>query len=266
MRPRIVIPAILLVCTVMFPATRGAPPGAATPAVHRRPAAPAWTLVWSDEFDGPALDRSKWTVMDATRPNYDGGINYYDPSNVYLQNGNLVLRTEYHRRQVGRNVELYSSGKVKSEGKFSFLYGKVDIRAKLPTTQGLWPALWMLPADDTWPPEIDIMESLGNDPSRVYMTLHWGPRKKPLHYQAKFDGPNFAADYHVFSVEWEAGQIHWLVDGVERGAAVKNVPTRAMFLLLNTSIGGEWPGPPGRETVLPQYFLIDYVRFYKRAS
>jgi beta-glucanase (GH16 family) len=161
---------------------------------------------------------------------------------------------------------LYSSGKVKSEGKFSFLYGRVDVRAKLPGTQGLWPAIWMLPADDTWPPEIDVMELLGNDPTRVYMTLHWGTRKKQQHYQAKFDGPDFTADYHVFSIVWDPGQIHWLVDGIERATAVKNVPDRSMFLLLNTSIGGEWPGPPDRDTVLPQYFLIDYVRVYKRAG
>src|SRR6185503_14566322 len=113
-RRRIIVPVILLTCAVMFPASRGAPPRKADPAVHRRAPAPAWTLVWSDEFDGTALDQSKWNPIGATRPNYDGGVNYYDPSNAYVENGNLVLRTVYHRRQVGKTVELYASGKVTS--------------------------------------------------------------------------------------------------------------------------------------------------------
>jgi beta-glucanase (GH16 family) len=97
------------------------------------------------------------------------------------------------------------------------------------------------------------------------MTLHWGARKDPLQYQSKFDGPDFTAGFHVFAIEWSAGELRWFIDGTECARVFHDVPDKAMFLLLNTSIGGDWPGPPGRQTVLPEEFQIDYVRVYQPA-
>ena len=144
-------------------------------------------LVWADEFDAAKVDTAKWNVADDSRPNYDGGVNTYDPQDVYTQGGDLVLRS----RSTGAGTDgspAYTSGRVSTENKFSFLYGRVDIRATLPGTKGLWPAAWMLPQDGPWPPEIDILELLGDRPDRVYLTSHWGSRRNPSQSQSHFEG------------------------------------------------------------------------------
>ena len=138
------------------------------------------------------------------------------------------------------------------------------MRAKLPGTKGIWPAIWMLPQDGSWPPEIDIMELIGSNPLQVYLSHHWGSKKQDLHSQSSFTGPDFTQDYHVFSVEWEPGTIRWLIDGVERKVATQHIPSKAMYLILNTSVGGDWPGPPDNSTVFPAYMQVDYVRVYQQ--
>lgn len=248
--------SILIVLTVL---------ACASVSPSKQPVAPAppapWDLVWEDEFEGATIDLKKWVVADRSVKNYDGGINYYDPQEVYLENGNLVIRSQ---PQTGPNgKQMYSSGRVTTKKKFGFLYGKVEVRAKLPGTQGLWPAIWMLPYDGSWPPEIDMMELLGNDPTRVYMSLHWGTKKQDLHSQGDFAGPDFTADFHVFSIEWEPGQIRWLIDDVERKVTTAHIPNKAMYLIFNTSVGGDWPGPPDGSTVFPAYMQVDYVRVYQ---
>lgn len=223
----------------------------------------AWQLVWDDEFNTGQIDTSKWVVADASQPNYDGGINTYDPANVSLQAGDLVIRSATSGTTKSGDPA-YTSGKATTKHKFSFLYGKVEIRAMLPGTKGLWPAIWMLPDDGSWPPELDIMESIGSDPHRIYMTNHWGDPQNPAQSQSDYSGPDFTAGFHTFALEWEPGRLTWLVDGVERKVMTDHVPTKPMYLRLNTSVGGSWPGPPDASTVLPQYFRIDSVRLYQR--
>lgn len=222
-----------------------------------------WKLVWGDEFDGRRLDLTKWTVADTSgRAMYAGEMNFYNPDDVAMREGKLVLRTRDYPD--GKHVTPpYSSGRISTERKFSFLYGRVDVRAKLPGTKGLWPAIWLLPADGSWPPEIDVMELLGHLPRRDFMTFHWGTRRAQQQDQSKFDGPDFTADYHIFSMEWSPGQIRWLIDGVERKVITNNVPDKPMYLIINTAVGGTWAGPPDKTTVMPQSFMVDYVRVYQ---
>lgn len=230
-------------------------------AARPAPAEDGWRLAWAEEFEGTRLNKRRWQVGAKGKPNYDGGINQYDPQDVYLEDGNLVLRS----RALGEDGgEPYSSGRVRAKPKFAFLYGRLEVRAKLPGTKGMWPAIWLLPRDGSWPPEIDVMEMLGDDPRRVYMTMHWGPRDDRDSSQGNFTGPDFTSDFHVFSIEWEPGRIRWLIDGVERHVETENVPNKAMYLIMNTSVGGEWPGDPDERTVFPQYFQIDYVRVYQQ--
>jgi hypothetical protein len=221
-----------------------------------------WQLVWDETFDGPQLDPGKWAVADDSQPNYDGGVNTYDPANVSLQAGNLVIRSKA-RGTTKSGDPAYTSGKVTTKHKFSFLYGKVEVRAMLPGTQGLWPAIWMLPADGSALPELDIMESIGSDPHRIYMTDHWGARGHRHQDQTDYSGPDFTAGFHTFTLEWEPNRLSWLVDGVERKVMTDHVPATPMYLRLNTSVGGAWPGLPDASTVLPQYFRIDSVRLYQ---
>ena len=222
---------LLLACFTLL-ALLGAKSGKTPPP----PPPPVWKLIWADNFDGPRIDTKKWNIADHTVTNYDGGINFYDTSNVFLYNGTLVIRSLCQ----DLDRQIFWSGRAMTKNKFSFLYGKVEVRAKLPGSRGMWPAIWMLQSDGAWPPEIDIMEMLGDDPQRVYMTHHWGKHKEDLTDQTDFFGPDFTDDFHTFTVEWQPHQIRWLIDDVERKVVTENVPNKAMYLILNTSVGGEW--------------------------
>ena len=224
-----------------------------------------WDLVWYDEFNGNNLDTTKWN----NPPPGDTGCSprnneqeIYSPDEVYLDgNSNLVIRSR--RRSLG-GCE-FTSGAIVS--KFAQAYGRFEIRAKLPVGgQGLWPALWLVPSD-TWPPEIDIVEAV-NDMSTIWMVYHWGTESNHQSDGSSYSGlssPSTA--FHIFALEWEPGAIRWYIDDVLRkthtGSDVTNIP---MQIYLNTALGGDWPGSVGSSTSFPQYFLIDYVRIYKKAT
>lgn len=219
-----------------------------------------WRLVWHDEFNGRALDLSKWRP-EAAALHKNNEAQYYSPNHAYLENGHLVLKSE--KRKVGRRP--YTSGLVETLNRFAFTYGRVEIRAQLPGGQGIWPAHWMMAHDNRWPPEIDIMEMLGHDTKRVYMTLHYGEDWREHRSTGEsYRGPDFTQDFHVFAVEWEKDQIRWFVDGVQRHAVDHDIPFIPMRLILNTAVGGDWPGYPNKRTVFPQFHRIDYVRVYQK--
>ena len=225
-------------------------------------AAGHWKLVWNDEFTSRRLDLTHWTVSNTFGEALnDGELNSYTPDELSLANQNLVIRTRPLPNP--RRAQPYLSGRVTTKGKFSFLYGRVEVRAKLPKTKGLWPAIWMLPDDRSWPPEIDIIELLGDNPRKIYMTDHWVVHAGRRPDETSFTGPDFSADFHVFTLEWMPSQLRWLIDGVERKVMTEHVPSKAMYLILNTAIGGDWAGAPDKTTVFPQYFTIDYVRIFQ---
>jgi beta-glucanase (GH16 family) len=225
-------------------------------------AAGHWKLVWNDEFTSRRLDLTHWTVTNTFGEALnDGELNSYTPDELSLANQNLVIRTRPLPNP--RRAQPYLSGRVTTKGKFSFLYGKIEVRAKLPKTKGLWPAIWMLPDDRSWPPEIDIIELLGDNPRKIYMTDHWVVHAGRRQDESSFTGPDFSADFHVFTLEWMPNQLRWLIDGVERKVMTEHVPSKAMYLILNTAVGGDWAGAPDKTTVFPQYFTVDYVRIYQ---
>lgn len=239
---------------------------------------PGWKLFWTDEFDGQVLDSTKWNY----EVNGDGGGNnelqYYTNSraNLFFRKGKLVIKAikqNYKGQQ-------YTSARVNSRGKADFVYGRMDIRAKLPVQQGVWPAGWMLPSEyvyGTWPQsgEIDIIESIGNKPYSVHGTLHYGlpwPDNKWVGAEVKIPEPrDLSMDYHVFSVEWEENVIRFYLDD---SLYVTRTPEdlkphrwpfdQKFHFLLNLAIGGQWPGNPDETTVFPKYMFVDYVRVFKR--
>lgn len=154
----------------------------------------------------------------------------------------------------------YTSGLITSQPSFSQTYGYFEMRAKLPAGKGLWPAFWLLPADLSWPPEIDVMESIG-DPSKVYVTLHSDA--------TKLEGVelHIAPDaFHVFAVSWTASDVAWFIDGRE----VRRTPTpsdmhKPMYMLANIAIGGDWAGAPDASTRFPASMSVDYIRAYRFA-
>jgi beta-glucanase (GH16 family) len=233
-----------------------------------------WNLVWHDEFNGPVIDTSIWRF----EVNGDGGGNnelqYYtsEPRNAFVENGTLVmqaLKESYNGKQ-------YTSARMNTTYKREWLYGRVDVRAKTPTGRGLWPAIWMLPTDwvyGGWPAsgEIDIMELLGQEPSKIYGTVHWGQDAAHHLSSGGFyvlpNGASFANGFHTFTLEWSADSIKWFVDGI-RYHGEKNGPPfdKRFHLLLNVAVGGNWPGSPDASTTFPQVMQVDYVRVYSKAS
>ncbi|GHN00556.1 hypothetical protein WSM22_20450 [Cytophagales bacterium WSM2-2] len=247
--------------------------GYSTPATY-----PNYTLVWSDEFSGSALNLNFWNQETG---NGSGGwgnneLEYYtsSPKNVFLSNGNLVI--EARKEPIsGFN---YSSSRLTTQNKKTFKFGRIDIRAKLPVSKGMWPALWMLGTNITtagWPGcgEIDIMELIGTYPSRVRSTMHWkatsgGEANKGADYN--LSSSDFSKAFHVYSLVWKQDLIQCYVDDVllvtvtPTDSGATNWPFNAEeFLIFNVAVGGNWPGPPDDTTVFPQRMFVDYVRVFQ---
>ncbi|HEX4206218.1 MAG TPA: glycoside hydrolase family 16 protein [Ktedonobacteraceae bacterium] len=227
-----------------------------------------WKLTFDDEFNGPVLDESKWNTEDYKVGEYRNcclnyGVQYFTPQALSLANGSLQIKTA--QQEMGtRN---YTSGAITTENKFSLLYGRVDVRAKLPKTQGLWPAIWLLPYDTNANLggvfEIDMMELNGSHPNVIHMTNHWGKQQA---YRDYTGGPDYSQNYHIFSIVWTRQTITWYIDGIARFQVSQHVSNKSLYLIINASLGGRYVGKPDSSTVLPQYMNIDYVRVYKPAS
>jgi beta-glucanase (GH16 family) len=237
-----------------------------------------WKLVWSDEFNGAAgaaPDSTKWTYdLGASGWGNHELESYTDsPENSFLDGkGHLVIRAL--RTADGK----YTSARLKTQGKFSTQYGKIEARIKLPRGQGIWPAFWMLGADiDSvgWPAcgEIDVMENIGREPQINHGSLH-GPNYPSAGITARYELSNrhpLYKAFHRFAVEWSPDRIEFFVDGVlYETATAASLPAganwvfnRPFFFLLNVAVGGDWPGNPDGTTVFPQKMLVDYVRVWK---
>ncbi|MFB9328136.1 RICIN domain-containing protein [Paenibacillus aurantiacus] len=232
----------------------------------------AYNLVWSDEFNGTSIDQNNWSFEIG---NGSGGwgnneLEYYTnrPENARIENGNLVIEA----RKENYGGMAYTSARLKSQGKKSFKYGRIEARIKMPKGQGLWPAFWTLGSDIGtigWPKsgEIDIMEHVNNE-NNTHGYIHWDANG-----HAQYGGASQAVDvtqYHVYSVEWTSSAIKWFIDGVQfREANIANNINsteefhKDHFLLLNMAVGGNWPGSPDGSTVFPAKMYVDYVRVYQ---
>jgi beta-glucanase (GH16 family) len=232
---------------------------------------PGWKLVWSDEFNGPNIDNTKWSINNGPA-NVNQELEYYSnrSNNVFIQNGCLVLRA-IKEDFGGKN---YTSGKMTSAGKGDWLYGRFEVRAKLNKGQGMWPAIWMMPTDGAyggWPSsgEMDIMELLGHQPNRVYGTIHWATNGAHQQSGSSFSlkTGTFADTFHVFAYEWEAGKQRWYVDDSLYFSTARGQPfDKRFFYILNVAVGGSWPGNPDNTTTFPNDMLVDYARVYEKSN
>lgn len=241
-------------------------------------------LLWSDEFDGTELNREIWNVelRDPGWTNNELQAYVDTPENVFVQDGYLHLKAI---ETEGNGRKSYTSGKVQTQNKRDFMYGKVVVRAKVPKGQGLWPAAWMMPTEEEkygqWPKcgEIDIMEVLGNDTKTAYATVHYGEPHGQQQGVKTLEEGSFSDDFHEYAVEWTPGKMIWTIDFVKvlevndwftavDGEDEKPYPApfnQNFFVQLNLAVGGTWPGNPDETTDFSQAeFLIDYVRVYQK--
>lgn len=237
-------------------------------------AADNYELVWSDEFNGNSLDTNTWNYEIGTG-SWGWGNNeqqYYTDRNIRVSNGTMKITAK--REDYGRMK--YTSSRITTKNKKNFKYGKIEARIKMPKFKGVWPAFWMLGANQDsvgWPKcgEIDIMEAI-NDENLVYGTLHWF--NDPGNNNADSGSSVAVADrteYHVYGVEWTADKLRWYVDGkVYRTMDVSNDSfsevRKEYFVIFNMAIGGQWPGYNIDETAFPATMEVDWVRAYKKVE
>jgi len=242
-------------------------------------------LIWSDEFDYEGLpDPSKWAydVGDTCdRPFGCGWGNnekqYYteeDLDNARVEGGQLVI--EAAREQMGQMD--YTSARLVTRGKQNFKYVRVDVRAQLPSGRGTWPAIWMLPSDNTyggWPQsgEIDIMEHVGYAPDSILGTVHTEAFNHTIGTQkgGAIRIPDAESAFHIYSISWTPEKIDFMVDDqvyftfdhTQEGAAEWPFD-QPFYLIMNIAVGGNLGGVEGVDPdIWPQKMLVDYVRVYQ---
>lgn len=159
----------------------------------------------------------------------------------------------------------YSSGLLTTKASFSQMYGLFEIRAKMPKGKGLWPAFWLLPVNRAWPPEIDVLEVLGDNTRKLYVAWHSNVGDKHTAEAKPIDVPDMSEDFHTYSVVWEKDTLRWFFDDVQ--VASKSTPEDfhlPMYMLINLAVGGGWPGSPDKTTQFPAKYTIDWVKAYAR--
>lgn len=245
----------------------GYPPAWPPPKLGERvqvPGGPA-RLTFSDEFSGDSLDPevwNRWYPHTSSCPAKCVDQGYYAPDAFEQYYGVLMIRSD--RRRHGDFK--YSTGVITTRGSFAQAYGYFEVRAKLPRGVGLWPAFWMIPADQSWPPEIDVFEYLGKD-SSYNMGFHWTEPGGEHRFKINtlWDRPYYTNAFKTYGVSWRPGELVWYVDGVEKSRQTGDlIPDMPMSMIINTAVGNyPWAGRPDASTVLPAYLAIDYVRAYQ---
>ena len=224
-----------------------------------------WEMVFRDEFSGSALNRRNWETQfpwGRDRSNV-GELQWYADDAFTVGGGQLKIKAKEAPEE---HTHRYTSGLISSYNSFDQKYGRYEIRAKVPSGKGLWPAFWLLPPDTSWPPEIDVFEIIGSDPDTVHMTVHWDDGGILRKSGREYSGANFSKGFHTFAVEWGPEELVWFVDGVERHRAPNTNLNGPLYVLANLAVGGDWPGAPDAQTAFPASFDIDYIRVYKAAS
>jgi len=231
-------------------------------------------LILREEFSGSTLDTDRWSpcywwATDGCTNLSNNELEWYVPEQVKVSDG--ILRLEARREQVvgidGRTFD-YVSGLISNlsprRTHFSFTFGYVEARVRIPEGQGLWPALWMLPTTRQSLPEVDIFEFVGERPDVVEMHTHWLEDGRERQRGAEYRGPNFADGWHTFGLEWKPDSLTWIVDGEVRWQVtnVVEIPQEPMYLVANLAVGGDFTQRPSPETKFPAALEIDYVKVW----
>ncbi len=233
------------------------------------------TPVWEDNFSGTTIDGSKWAYETGGSGWGNNELqNYTAGQNASILNGNLVIEA----KRENSNGREYTSTRMITKGKGDFLYGRFEIRAKLPRGRGTWPAIWMLSTDNqygSWPSsgEIDIMEHVGYDPGKIHASIHTSDYNHTKNTQKT--ASKMVADamdaFHIYRVDWTPYAVRGFVDGVQYFEFVNNGKgftawpfDKRFHLILNIAVGGNWGGAQGVDnTIFPAKMEVDYVKVFK---
>lgn len=254
-------------------------------------------LVWEDNFDGDSLDTSNWNY----EPHEAGWVNnesqrYVDEAentdasdedkNVIVKDGYLTIQAHKYVEDSGKVT--YTSGRINTQHKQDFQYGRFEARLKVPYDNAFLPAFWMMPTEESlygqWPKcgEIDIMEVLGNATDTSYATIHYGEPHTESQGSKTLDGGDFSKEFHVFACEWDPGEFRFYVDGElihtendwftkRTGYGEVTYPApfdQPFYMILNLAVGGTWPGDPDPDGEFGEnaQMVVDYVRVYQKSE
>lgn len=232
-----------------------------------------WLLTFDEEFDGKKLDASKWgttmSFLGTQGPRYHNYSyqSYTLDENVVFSDGRLHLRVD---RTPVEGVEPkgnfdFSQGLISTDGKFSFTYGYIEIKAKYPGGHGIWPCFWLMPQNQLWPPEFDIAEYYAGS-HKMHFGLAHGTVKDTVWDSSHDTVSPFEGEWHTYALEWTAGRAVWSVDGTPRKVVEADyVPATPMFILLSNSVSSRFgpSGEPDEKTVFPNDLEVQYVRVYQ---
>ncbi len=242
-----------------------------------------YSLVWSDEFNNSSIDITSWQYETGDGTNYGlpagWGNNEMQIYTDISDNSGIEKDGDIsalYIRALSDGDGGFTSAKVTTKDLVSVRFGRVELKAKMPEGKGLWAAAWMLGDNINqidWPGcgEIDIAEIIGDEPGKMYSTLHY-TNSDNAHgeIQGSYELPteSFSDAYHIFSLDWTPESLTFSVDGVE----IKKAPIeddmkeflRSFYLVLNVAVGGNWPGEPDNTTVFPQTMYVDYIRVFEK--
>lgn len=238
----------------------------------RSPQIAGWKLVWEDQFDGDKLNLDEWEPI-RRKDSHNNEKQYYLPEQIQVIDGVLRI-TATDEALDGKS---YRSGRLRTYRQWSL--GRFEARIRLPKTQGMWPAFWLLPRDVRWPEggEIDIMEAAGGTPRLTSSAYHWGASGQQHRYLSRRQklapaderGRGGPDDFHTYACEWEPDAIRFFVDGAEHFVVTADdAPLHAMrkAIVINLAVGGFYGGDPDESTVFPQRLDVDYVRVWRRSK
>jgi beta-glucanase (GH16 family) len=249
----------------------------------------SWSLAWNDEFDAGSIDTSNWSFETGGGCGQGGRLNtgcswgnneeqyYTDGDNAWVQNERLII--EAREETAPNGINPYTSARLNTAGTFEQQHGRVEVRARLPETQGLWPAIWMLGHDIGsvgWPNcgEVDIMELTGDNTTTVHGTVHGPGYSGGGGITSAYSGPDFSNGFHDFQIAWYPDRIKWFVDGNHYHTVTRTQVENAgnnwvfndqFFIILNVAVGGTLPGYPDSTTQFPQRMEVEHVRVYDQA-
>lgn len=232
-------------------------------------------LVWSDEFDGDTLNTDNWSYETNVDVNNEWEKYTTGTQNITVKNGILTITAK--KIGAGQHKYDYTSGRINTAGKHEFLYGRMEIRAKLPSGTGTWPAIWMLGSDIGtvgWPAcgELDIMEHVGYDPLWIQGSIHTPSSYGNTVNNGRLELKDCESAFHVYGMTWTPDKIEYYIDDPTKpyyvyNPSVKNDSTwpfnKPCFFILNLAIGGTWGGAKGvDDSIFPVQMQVDYVRVY----
>lgn len=230
-----------------------------------------WKLVWNDEFNRKKIDSDKWAPCERGKADWQNTMTT-DPKVFGIGNGYLELKGVVNKDQKKDSAPFLTGG-VRSQGKYSFKYGKVLIRARFDSAKGAWPALWMLGDKGSWPGngEIDLMEHLNFD-DKVYQTIHSKFTQAGNHKPDRgLTVPIKRDKFNTYGVEWDESQMTLTVNG-KNTLTYPRLPEKgkdqwpfdqSFYFVLSMQIGGDWVGP-GDPKDYPASMKVDWVRVYEK--